>query len=168
MYIDGKAYAAILRVFEDALCGHGCDIYPKSVIRGLGSKYFSEYGFKLFRCSGASVQHVCIHRWPEIEAALPAHEQISSLEDKLAGKPGLAYAIEYPFKNVSHEQFVVYETIDLCNIQKPEAGDSWFINVGRIFKTGSNRKDEIDMLWSPNLESRTMVAPNAMGKLVFR
>ena len=53
-------------------------------------------------------------------------------------------------------------------VAAPKAGDSWFINVGRIFKTGNNRKDEIDMLWSPNLESRSMVAPNAMGRVVFK
>ena len=35
-------------------------------------------------------------------------------------------------------------------------------------KTGKDRKSEIDMLWSPNLESRTMDAPNAMGKLIFK
>ena len=53
-------------------------------------------------------------------------------------------------------------------VAAPKAGDSWFVNVGRIFKTGNNRKDEIDMLWSPNLESRSLVAPNAMGRVVFR
>ena len=53
-------------------------------------------------------------------------------------------------------------------VAAPKAGDSWFINAGRIFKTGDNRKEEIDMLWSPNFESRSMVAPNAMGKLIFR
>ena len=37
-----------------------------------------------------------------------------------------------------------------------------------IAKTGKDRKGEIDMLWSPNLESRTMVAPNAMGKIMFK
>jgi len=53
-------------------------------------------------------------------------------------------------------------------VQAPTPGDSWFINVGRIAKTGQNRKEEIDMLWSPNLESRSMIAPNAMGKLTFK
>ena len=53
-------------------------------------------------------------------------------------------------------------------VAAPEPGDSWFLNVGRIAKTGKDRKGEIDMLWSPNLESRTMVAPNAMGKLIFK
>ena len=53
-------------------------------------------------------------------------------------------------------------------VQAPTSGDSWFLNVGRIFKTGQNRKEEIDMLWSPNLESRSMVAPHAMGKLIFK
>ena len=42
----------------------------------------------------------------------------------------------------------------------------WYDNA--IAKTGKDRKGEIDMLWSPNLESRSMVAPNAMGKLVFK
>ena len=53
-------------------------------------------------------------------------------------------------------------------VAAPKRGDSWFVNVGRIFKTGSNRKEEIDMLWSPNLESRSLVAPNAMGRVVFK
>ena len=50
----------------------------------------------------------------------------------------------------------------------PKPGDSWFINVGRIVKSGKDRKEEIDLLWSPNLESRAMAAPNAMGKLTFK
>ena len=53
-------------------------------------------------------------------------------------------------------------------VSAPKPGDSWFLNVGRIAKTGKDRKGEIDMLWSPNLESRSMVAPNAMGKIMFR
>ena len=53
-------------------------------------------------------------------------------------------------------------------VSAPKPGDSWFLNVGRIAKTGKDRKSEIDMLWSPNLESRSMVAPNAMGKIMFR
>ena len=31
-----------------------------------------------------------------------------------------------------------------------------------------NRKEDVLMLWSPNLESRLMVAPDAMGKLIFK
>ena len=42
----------------------------------------------------------------------------------------------------------------------------WYDNA--IAEKGKGRKGEIDMLWSPNLESRSMVAPNAMGKLVFK
>ena len=53
-------------------------------------------------------------------------------------------------------------------VAAPKPGDSWFINVGRIAKTGEGRKEETLMLWSPNAESRSMVAPNAMGKIVFR
>ena len=53
-------------------------------------------------------------------------------------------------------------------IASPKPGDSWFINVGRIAKTGAERKSEILLLWSPNVESRSMVAPNAMGKLMFK
>lgn len=37
-----------------------------------------------------------------------------------------------------------------------------------IAEKGKDRRGEIDMLWSPNLESRTMVAPNAMGKIMFK
>ena len=53
-------------------------------------------------------------------------------------------------------------------VMAPKAGDTWFLNVGRIAKTGKARQVETLMLWSPNLESRTMVAPNAMGKLIFK
>ena len=53
-------------------------------------------------------------------------------------------------------------------VAAPKPGDSWFINVGRIAKTGEGRKEETLMLWSPNVESRSMVAPNAMGKLIFK
>ena len=53
-------------------------------------------------------------------------------------------------------------------VAAPKAGDSWFINVGRIAKSGEGRKPDIFMLWSPNMESRAMDAPNAMGKLIFR
>ena len=53
-------------------------------------------------------------------------------------------------------------------VAAPKPGDSWFINVGRIAKTCKGRKEETLMLWSPNVESRSMVAPNAMGKIVFK
>ena len=53
-------------------------------------------------------------------------------------------------------------------VAAPHPGDSWFLNVGHIFKSGANRKDEVLTLWSPNMESRSMVAPNAMGKLIFK
>ena len=53
-------------------------------------------------------------------------------------------------------------------VEAPNPGDSWFINVGRIAKTGEGRKEETLMLWSPNVESRSMVAPNAMGRLIFK
>ena len=46
------------------------------------------------------------------------------------------------------------------------SGLKWYDNV--IAEKGKDRRGEIDMLWSPNLESRSMVAPNAMGKLVFK
>ena len=35
-------------------------------------------------------------------------------------------------------------------------------------KTGEGRKEDTLMLWSPNVESRSMVAPNAMGRLIFK
>ncbi len=53
-------------------------------------------------------------------------------------------------------------------VAAPKPGDSWFLNVGHIFKTGANRTSEVLTLWSPNMESRRMVAPNAMGKLIFK
>lgn len=48
----------------------------------------------------------------------------------------------------------------------PRSGDSWFLNVGRIARVGTN--DFEYLLWSPNMESRSFVAPAAMGKLVFK
>ena len=56
---------------------------------------------------------------------------------------------------------------DFC-VAAPKPGDTWFINVGHIAMTGAKRKESILMLWSPNLESRLMIAPNAMGKLIFK
>jgi hypothetical protein len=53
-------------------------------------------------------------------------------------------------------------------VAAPNPGDSWFLNVGHVFKTGANRKEQILALWSPNVESTTFVAPNAMGKLIFK
>ena len=53
-------------------------------------------------------------------------------------------------------------------VAAPRQGDSWFLNVGHIFKTGANRKEDVLALWSPNVESRSLVAPNAMGKLIFK
>lgn len=46
------------------------------------------------------------------------------------------------------------------------SGLKWYDNV--IAEKGKDRRGEIDMLWSPNLESRTMIAPNAMGKIMFK
>ena len=53
-------------------------------------------------------------------------------------------------------------------VAAPKPGDKWFINVGRIAKAGANRDEEVLMLWSPNVESRTMFSPGAMGRLVFK
>ena len=54
-------------------------------------------------------------------------------------------------------------------VSAPKRGDSWFINVGRIAKTSKDRKEGIDMLWSPNTEDRkVLMIPNAMGKLTFK
>ena len=53
-------------------------------------------------------------------------------------------------------------------VAAPKPGDTWFINVGRIAKTGVDGNEETLMLWSPNTESRSMLDPNAMGKLMFR
>ena len=53
-------------------------------------------------------------------------------------------------------------------VATPKAEDKWFINVGRIAKRGENRKEEVLMLWSPNVESRSMSSPGAMGKLIFK
>jgi hypothetical protein len=53
-------------------------------------------------------------------------------------------------------------------VARPNPGDRWFFNVGHLFKTGVKRKEAICMLWSPNVESTTFVAPNAMGRLIFK
>ncbi len=37
-----------------------------------------------------------------------------------------------------------------------------------LLKVVEDRNDSLDRLWSPNVESRSMVAQNAMGKIVFR
>ena len=51
----------------------------------------------------------------------------------------------------------------------PKRGDSWFINVGRVARTGEKRIERIEMLWSPNTEDRkSLMIPNAMGKLTFK
>ncbi len=53
-------------------------------------------------------------------------------------------------------------------VAAPKPGDAWFFNVGRIAKTGAERKEKIPMLWSPNTESRRMDSPSSMGRLVFK
>lgn len=53
-------------------------------------------------------------------------------------------------------------------ITAPKKGDSWFINVGRIARSRKNIKDLEYLLWSPNMESRSFVAPNAMGTMIFK
>ena len=53
-------------------------------------------------------------------------------------------------------------------VARPNPGDRWFVNVGHLFKTGDKRRGAICMLWSPNVESTTFVAPNAMGQLIFK
>ena len=53
-------------------------------------------------------------------------------------------------------------------VAPPNPGDKWFLNVGRIARTGEERKTETFLLWSPNVESRAMFAPGAMGRLIFR
>ena len=54
-------------------------------------------------------------------------------------------------------------------VKAPKPGDSWFINVGRVARTGEKRIERIEMLWSPNTEDRkSLMIPNAMGKLTFK
>ena len=53
-------------------------------------------------------------------------------------------------------------------VSAPKSGDSWFINVGREARAGKDSKDFEYLLWSPNMESRSFVAPNAMGRLIFK
>ena len=53
-------------------------------------------------------------------------------------------------------------------VEAPKPGVSWYFNVGRIARAGKNPKDFEFLLWSPNMESRSLVAPGAMGKLIFK
>ena len=53
-------------------------------------------------------------------------------------------------------------------VAAPKPGVSWYFNVGRIARAGKNPKDFEFLLWSPNMESRSLVAPGAMGKLIFK
>ncbi len=43
-----------------------------------------------------------------------------------------------------------------------------FAGKSVILQGGANRKGSALALWSPNVESRSMAAPNAMGKLIFK
>ena len=53
-------------------------------------------------------------------------------------------------------------------VAAPKPGDKWFLNVGRTAKLGEKRRQECLMLWSPNMDARTMSTPEAMGTLVFK
>ena len=50
----------------------------------------------------------------------------------------------------------------------PQAGDTWLFNLGRTAKASPAPKDFTFMLWSPNMESRRLCDPEAMGKVVFK
>jgi hypothetical protein len=53
-------------------------------------------------------------------------------------------------------------------VAAPKPGDYWFVNVGRIARSRKDPKKFEFLLWSPNMESRSFEAPNAMGKLIFK
>jgi len=53
-------------------------------------------------------------------------------------------------------------------VAAPKPGDKWFINVGHTIKVGEKRGGEVYALWSPNVESRSFIAPSAMGVLIFK
>ena len=44
----------------------------------------------------------------------------------------------------------------------------WSANIGRTAKTGEGVAEDVLLLWSPNVESRSFAAPAAMGRLSFR
>lgn len=50
----------------------------------------------------------------------------------------------------------------------PKPGDKWFFNIGHTIKIGEKKERETYAIWSPNTESLSFIAPNAMGKLIFR
>ena len=77
------------------------------------------------------------------------------------------------WKTESHRENGKWRTIATIpyadfGVSMPKPGDSWFINVGRMARAGKGSKDFELLLWSPNMESRTFVAPDAMGTLIFR
>ena len=53
-------------------------------------------------------------------------------------------------------------------VAAPKPGEIWYINVGHVANTGEDRKEVVQMLWSPDIESRSMLSPNAMGRLIFK
>ena len=49
----------------------------------------------------------------------------------------------------------------------PKAGDVWRFNLGRDTNKNRRPRRDVQLLWNPNLMSRSFIAPDAMGRLVF-
>ena len=52
--------------------------------------------------------------------------------------------------------------------QAPNAGDVWRFNIGRDTNKYQRPSKPVQMLWNPNLQSRTFASPYAMGRLEFK
>lgn len=50
----------------------------------------------------------------------------------------------------------------------PEPGEVWRFNIGRDTNKQQRPKKPVQLLWNPNLQSRTFTSPYAMGNLVFK
>ena len=50
----------------------------------------------------------------------------------------------------------------------PKEGDVWRFNIGRDTNKYQRPSKPVQMLWNPNLQSRTFTSPYAMGNLVFK
>ena len=50
----------------------------------------------------------------------------------------------------------------------PKPGDVWRFNIGRDTNKYQRPSKPVQMLWNPNLQSRTFASPYAMGRLEFK
>ena len=50
----------------------------------------------------------------------------------------------------------------------PKPGDVWRFNIGRDTNKYQRPSKPVQLLWNPNLQSRTFTSPYAMGRLEFK